>query len=103
MTDIEKIVDGQLIVWDKKKAALNFQKHGIEFEDAALVFADENALEWRDDKHSRDEDRWQIIGMVKEVLFVVYTERGEAFRLITARAATPKERTEYYERGRFSV
>ncbi len=96
MTDINKIIAGQLVEWDNKKAALNRQKHGVEFEDAALVFADENRIERLDDRHSQDEDRWQVIGEVGEVLFVVYTERGEAFRLIMARMATPAERRIYY-------
>ena len=96
MSNVEKIIDGQLVIWNKKKAAINKQKHGISFETAALIFADENRIERRDDKHSHDEERWQTIGMVEDVLFVVYTERGEAVRLITARAATPNERSEYY-------
>ena len=93
---MKKIFNGQLVEWDNRKAALNRQKHGVEFEDAALVFADEDRIERRDDKHSQDEDRWQVIGEVGEVLFVVYTERGEAFRLIMARMATPEERKIYY-------
>lgn len=43
------------------------------------------------------EDRWQVIGMVNEVLFVVYTERVNAIRLIMARKASPKERREYFD------
>ena len=96
MTDFKTVVDGQLVEWDRKKAALNRQKHGVEFEDAALVFADESRIERRDNKHSNEENRWQLIGEVEEVLFVVYTERGEAFRLIMARMATPAERRIYY-------
>ncbi|MBD3878732.1 MAG: BrnT family toxin [Quinella sp. 1Q5] len=97
MSDVKKIIEGQFVEWDNKKAAINKQKHGISFETAALVFTDENRIERRDDRHSQDEDRWQVIGMVNDVLFVVFTERGEAVRLITARAATPRERSEYYD------
>ena len=96
MSDIERIIDGILVEWDEKKAAINEQKHGVCFEDAALVFADDNLLVIRDERHSQDEDRWQAIGMVNDVLFVVYAERGEAIRLISARAATPNERRKYY-------
>lgn len=96
MTDTKKVIDGQQVVWDKKKAALNRQKHGVEFEDAALVFADENRIERFDGKHSAEENRWQVIGEVDEVLFVVYTERGATYRLIMARMATPAERRIYY-------
>lgn len=46
-------------------------------------------------KHSQDEDRWQVIGKVKEVLFVVYTERGDITRIISARKADSQERKIY--------
>ena len=43
------------------------------------------------------EKRYQTIGSVfGEVLFVVYTKKGRAYRLISARAATPTERREYH-------
>lgn len=43
----------------------------------------------------------RVIANHHKVLFVVYTERGEALRLITARAATPNERSEYYGREHY--
>ena len=97
MRNVEKTINNQLVEWDSKKAALNKQKHGISFETAAMVFADENRIERRDNKHSQDEDRWQVIGMVEDILFVVYTERVDAIRLIMAREASPKERREYID------
>lgn len=42
------------------------------------------------------EDRIQTIGLVGKVLFVVYTERKEACRLISVRIANKKERRLYY-------
>ena len=97
MSNVEKIIDGLLVEWDEKKAAINKQKHGVTFEDAALVFSDRNRIERHDERHSQDEDRWQVIGMVEDVLFVVYTDRDEAARIIMAREASPKERREYYD------
>ena len=94
---METIINNSIFEWDDKKAAINKQKHGISFETAAMVFADENRIERRDDKHSQDEDRWQVIGMVEDVLFVVYTERIDTIRLIMAREASPKERREYID------
>ena len=88
-------ISGRWFQWDDKKAQKNFRKHDIMFEDAALVFDDENRIEEYDYIHSEIEDRWKIIGMVQDVLCVVYTERGEDIRLITARKATPKERRDY--------
>ena len=97
MSDVEKIIGGNRVEWDSKKAAINKQKHKVLFEDAALVFADENRIERRDDRHSANEERWQVIGMVYDVLFVVYTERVDTIRLIMAREASPKERREYLD------
>ena len=57
---------------------------------------DENRVEEFDEEHSFDEDRWQVIGMVNDILFVVYTERGESTRLISARKAPASERRKYY-------
>ena len=75
---------------------LNWKKHSVNFEDAALVFADENRIERFDSEHSDDEDRYITIGKVESVLFVIYTERGEITRLISARRATAQERRNYY-------
>ena len=60
------------------------------------IFFDDKRIEYFDDKHSVDEDRWLTIGMVRSVLCVIHTERGEATRLISARRATPRERSLYY-------
>ena len=85
--------------WDPKKAALNLKKHGISFETATEVFDDENRVEFFDLSHSDDEDRYITIGIVKNILSVVYTERGEKIRLISARVATAKERRIYNGHG----
>ena len=84
------------IEWDSQKNSLNVKKHGIYFKDAAFVFFDKNRLEYYDIRHSDQEDRYIVIGMVYDVLFVIYTERGEFIRIISARKATPIERELYY-------
>ena len=91
-------IEGRQFEWDDEKAALNFKKHGITFETAAKVFGDENRIEEYDEEHSIDEDRWKVIGMVGKIVFVIYTERGDYTRLISAREATPRERRRYYAR-----
>ena len=49
-------------------------------------------------KHSTGtEDRWNVIGKVDGILFVVYTERKENIRIISARKATKEETNEYYD------
>ena len=94
MGEIE--VGGYFVEWDDNKAELNWKKHRIHFEDAARVFLDDNRIDEFDEEHSDYEERRKVIGMVENVLFVVYTERGEKFRLISARNATRKEKEDYY-------
>jgi uncharacterized DUF497 family protein len=74
------------------------QVHKVSFEDAALVFTDPMRIERRDDSEGNisGEERWQTLGKVDKVLFVVYTERGEKTRLISARAANKAEKRSYY-------
>ena len=82
--------------WDREKAKRNKIKHGVSFKSAAKVFNDPNRIEEFDALHSWDEERWQVIGMADGILFVIYTERGERIRLISAREATEDERSKYY-------
>ncbi|MFG6393710.1 MAG: BrnT family toxin [Lachnospiraceae bacterium] len=50
-----------------------------------------------DFEHSVDEDRYIAIGRVGDVLFVVFTEKRDSIRLISARLATNAERELYYD------
>lgn len=94
MGEIE--VGEYLVEWDDAKNELNKKKHKVSFEMAAEIFLDENRIEDYDEFHSDDEERRRVIGKVEEVLFVVYTERKEKYRLISARLANKKERDDYY-------
>ena len=87
--------------WDDEKNQKNYRKHGIYFEDAAFIFLDENRIEYFDELHSDFEDRIKTIGRVGKVLVVIYTERGEKIRLISARYANRKEIEDYY--GQFNT
>ena len=84
--------------WDAVKAAQNEADHGVTFEMARDVFKDPFAIELLDDRENYGEDRFVIIGMVSNrLLFVAYTMRGEAIRIISARGAEPHERRQYHE------
>lgn len=86
--------------WDDDKAAKNVKKHGIAFEDAALVFLDLGRIETFDGRASiSGEDRWATIGRVQfAVLYVVYTVRiGDVIRLISARKANANEQKQYHQ------
>lgn len=93
---MKTIIAETLVEWDDNKNRINKQKHGISFETAALVFADDERIEYLDKEHSVDEDRYVVLGCVHGIIYVVYTMRGEAARLISARMATARERGIYY-------
>ena len=85
--------------WDNNKEAANFKKHGIHFKTAVKVFLDPHKLIRYDDEHM-EEERYNILGKVGRVLFVVCAFRNEnVVRLISARIASvpEKERYEYGE------
>lgn len=82
--------------WDSEKAKINKQKHGISFETAVRVFLDNNSIDEFDELHSDFEDRIKIIGCVGKILAVIYTERGDRNRIISARQADKDEEEDYY-------
>jgi len=87
--------------WDPAKAASNEAAHGVAFELARGVFKDPFAIEWLDDREDYGENRYVIIGMADDrLLYVAYTMRGEAIRMISARGAEPYERRKYHEENR---
>ena len=83
--------------WDATKAQANLRKHGVAFEEAASAFADPLSITIPDPLHSQGEDRFVLLGRSHSgrVLVVVHVERGDSIRVISARAATRKERKTY--------
>ena len=81
--------------WDEEKDRINFRKHGIHFKTAAKVFLDPDLL-IREDLEHLQEKRYDLLGRVGKVLFVVCTLReGNKVRLISARLATLSEKARY--------
>ncbi|WP_369210837.1 BrnT family toxin [Xylella fastidiosa] len=65
--------------WDTDKATLNLQKHGVSFEDAALIFYDQGRIETYDERENYSEDRWATIGRAySALLYAVYTVLHDA-------------------------
>ena len=101
MTDIVFSTDQFTFVWDEGKNRKNVKKHGISFEIALHVFDDELRLEYLDVAHSQDETRYITIGLVHDMLAVIYCERDNGssdvpdIRIISARFATKLERNAY--------
>jgi len=85
--------------WDAPKARENFRKHGVSFEEAVTVFADENGRLKHDPDHSQDEDRFILLGFSASLRLLVvchsYREDDELIRIISARKATRNERKQY--------
>ncbi len=83
--------------WSKNKAAGNFAKHKVSFEEAATVFGDALSDTFDDPDHSAEERRFLIIGHSEQgrLLFVSHTDDGETVRIISAREPTRGEREAY--------
>jgi uncharacterized protein len=83
--------------WDVIKARANERKHAVTFEFATGVFEDPYRIERSDE--SSVEERWAAIGLAEGTeICVIYSLRGEALRLISARKATRDEREKYWNR-----
>ena len=90
-----------LFEWDPDKAVSNLAKHRVSFAEAESVFTDVHSSEIPDPDHSWTEQRFILMGQSYRgrVLVVVFTERGDSIRIISAREATRRER-KWYEEGR---
>jgi uncharacterized DUF497 family protein len=87
------------ITWDPVKAAENFKKHRVSFEEAGQIFSDPLRATEDDEEHSGNEDRIRSFGSTAagKVLFVCYTLQENEVRLISARLATRSERRSYMD------
>ena len=85
--------------WDAGKAARNFKKHGVSFEEASSVFVDPFSTTGADPDHSFDELRFVTFGISSSdrLLVVAHAERDDAIRIISARPVTRAERKLYEE------
>ena len=85
--------------WSPGKARANLVKHGVAFEEAMSVFLDPDALQFFDDDHSTEEERFILLGVSSRLrlLVVCHCERsgGDVVRIISARKATARERNFY--------
>ena len=85
--------------WDVAKAVANLKKHQVSFDEAKSVFFDEFGVQFFDDKHSSEEERFLMLGMSSgaKLLIVCHCERdhGAAIRIVSARKATKRESAFY--------
>jgi uncharacterized protein len=85
--------------WDRTKAASNVRKHGVRFEEALTVFGDPLSVTISAPAADATETRFAIAGLSARgrVVVVIHAERGETIRIISARAATRREKRAYEE------
>lgn len=88
--------------WDNKKLQSNIKKHGVDFEEAKSVFDDNFAIIIDDRFHSNQEQREIIVGESSgsRLLYVVFVEKEDSIRIISARKLTTIERKRY-EQGKY--
>lgn len=83
--------------WDTRKAASNWQRHGVTFEQGQKAFHDPFAVEIIDERENYGEERVNLIGMCDgTLLHVTFTEREERIRIISARRAERHEQDDYF-------
>lgn len=74
--------------WEPDKDDANLRQHRVAFSEAVETFRDANGIEYFDRDHSGEEPRYIRIGLSsRRLLVVVFTERNDGIRLISARPA----------------
>ncbi|MCL4428265.1 MAG: BrnT family toxin [Deltaproteobacteria bacterium] len=87
--------------WDESKSIINKSKHGIDFCTAKDIFLDENRVEII--APYPIENRFINIGKLNGKLWtVIFTIRGDAIRIISARRSRKKEVKLYDEKKDYS-
>jgi uncharacterized protein len=82
--------------WDTAKSNYTLAQRGFDFYFASRVFESETYVEAFDDRHSDDEPRFVVVGVVDGVFItVIYTARISRKRILSARRSTRTERDEY--------
>ena len=94
--DVEYWLNGICFQWDHRKAARNLRDQGVAFETACEVFFDP-FIRWHENEVVEGEERERVVGMTTDwqLLVVVYVERKDLMRLISARPATSEEGRKY--------
>jgi uncharacterized DUF497 family protein len=78
--------------WDPEKEIINVRKHGFDFTTASLIW-NAQIIERSDNRRDYGEKRIIATGKVEETtLVVIYTQRGENRRIISARKAKAREK-----------
>ena len=85
------------IEWDSRKNISNQEKHGLSFEDAALVF-EGRTVTFIDDRYEYGELRYVTFGkLMDRVVVIAHTYRENGIRIISMRKANEREQKKYQE------
>lgn len=85
------------IEFDEEKRQQTLKHRGLDFADAALLF-EMRTIVHRDDREQYGEVRFQTIGFLNgRLVMVVWTQRGEARRIISMRKCNAREEHKYGE------
>ena len=90
-------MQNEFFEWDDDKAETNLRKHGVSFDEACTVFDDAFVITQPDNRNDYGELRKYTIGMSSHgrVLVVVWTQRRNRYRLISAYIPEPNQRKGY--------
>jgi uncharacterized DUF497 family protein len=97
--DVNYVLQSICFQWDSDKAIQNLRKHEIDLKVACETFFDPFVFCLESEIVS-NEERERLIGLTYtyRLLYVVYTERDDVIRIISARPVTIKERMRYENR-----
>ena len=86
--------------WNRGNFNKNWLKHRITNKECEESFFDQNRKIYKDKLHSKDEERYVLLGKTKKdrLLFVCFTKRGTKIRVISARPLNKKKLRLYYKK-----
>lgn len=89
-----------LFEWDVNKNKTNYENHGIDFQDAGIVFQSPY-IEFEDKRKDYGETRWILYGLLGDIVVnLVYTLRKDCIRIISMRKANKRECIKYEQKIR---
>lgn len=78
-------------IWHEPKRQNNLKKHGIDFANAANIFAG-STFTFEDNREYYGEQRWVTLGLLGiRVIVIVHTETEDEIRIISMREADKNE------------
>ncbi|MDI6447409.1 BrnT family toxin [Anaerobaca lacustris] len=97
MDDIVSIPEFEGFEWDEANAQKNWQNHGVSPSEAEQVFFRKPLLAVEDVEHSQEEQRYFVLGQTDRgrMLFIAFTIRQGAVRVVSARDMSRKEKKVY--------